>query len=102
MILMSSEPNGSVSISIESIVQLAQRTAQSNREVRSMSCRVRVRGALTRSMRRPIRCTGLNLSLRGAPAHPELIEGRGGLDEVEHTSANLHCCDDEIATLRSQ
>ena len=55
MILMSCEPNGSVGMSIESIVQLAQRTAQSNPEVRSMSCRVR-----------------------------------------------SHCCDDEIATLRSQ
>ena len=56
-----------------------------------------------RSAWRPLR----NLSLRGAPAHPELVEGRGNLVEVEHTSANRHCCgdrcyDDEIATLRSQ
>ena len=26
----------------------------------------------------------------------------GNLDEVEHTSANRRCYDDEIATLRSQ
>ena len=31
--------------------------------------------------------THINLSLRGAPAHPEPVEGRGNLDEVEHTSA---------------
>ena len=43
-----------------------------------------------------------NLSLRGVPAHPELVEGRGSLDEVEHTSANRRCYDDEIAPLRSQ
>ena len=36
-----------------------------------------------------------NLSLRGAWR-------RGNLDEVEHTTANRRCCDDEIATLRSQ
>jgi hypothetical protein len=36
-----------------------------------------------------------NLSLRGA-------QRRGNLDEVEHTSANRRCYDDEIATLRSQ
>jgi hypothetical protein len=33
--------------------------------------------------------------LRGA-------QRRGNLDEVEHTSANRRCYDDEIATLRSQ
>ena len=43
-----------------------------------------------------------NLCLRGAPAHPELVEGRGNLDEVEHASANRRCYADEIATLRSQ
>ena len=42
------------------------------------------------------------LSLRGAPGHPELVEGRGNLDEVERTSANRGCYDAEIATLRSQ
>jgi hypothetical protein len=36
-----------------------------------------------------------HLSLRGA-------QRRGNLVEVEHTSANHHCCGDEIATLRSQ
>ena len=30
----------------------------------------------------------LNLSLRGAPAHPEPVEGRGNLDEAELTSTN--------------
>ena len=44
----------------------------------------------------------VNLSLRGAPAHPEPVEGRGNLDEVEHTSANRRCYGEEIATLRSQ
>ena len=42
------------------------------------------------------------LSLRGASGHPELVEGRGNLDEVERTSANRGCYDAEIATLRSQ
>ena len=42
--------------------------------------------------------TGL-LSLRGSSAHPELVEGRGNLVEVEHTSANHHCYGDEIANL---
>ena len=46
--------------------------------------------------------TFFNLSLRGAPAHPEPVEGRGNLDEVEHTSANRRCYGEEIATLRSQ
>ena len=46
-------------------------------------------------------------ALPGAPAHPELVEGRGNLDAAEHTSANHHCYGDrcygdEIATLRSQ
>ena len=45
---------------------------------------------------------GVNLSLRGAPAHPEPVEGRCNLDEIEHTSANRRCYGDEIATLRSQ
>ena len=47
-------------------------------------------------------CTHFNLSLRGAPADPELVEGRGNLVEVEHTSANRRCYGDEIAALRSQ
>ena len=42
------------------------------------------------------------LSLRGAPAHPEPVEGRGNLDVVGHTSANRCCYGEEIATLRSQ
>ena len=42
MALVSSEANGTVRMSIDSIVQLAQRTAQGNREVRSVRCRVRV------------------------------------------------------------
>ena len=46
--------------------------------------------------------TYYHLSLRGTPAHPELVEGRGNLDEVEHTSANRRCYDAGIATLRSQ
>jgi hypothetical protein len=45
--------------------------------------------------------THFDLSLRAAPAHPELVEGRGNLDEVEHTWANRRCYGDEIATLRS-
>ena len=45
--------------------------------------------------------THFDLSLRAAPAHPELVEGRGNLDEVEHTSANRRRYGDEIATLRS-
>ena len=47
-------------------------------------------------------CTHFNLSLRGAPADPELVEGRGNLVEVEHTSANRRCYGDGIAALRSQ
>ena len=45
-----------------------------------------------------------SLSLRGAPAHPELVEGRGNLDELddaEHTSTNRRCHADGIATRRS-
>ena len=42
MALVSSEPNGAVRISVDSIVQLAQRTAQGNREVRNIRCRVNV------------------------------------------------------------
>ena len=42
MALISSEANGTVRMSIDSIVQLAQRTAQGNREVRSVRCRVHV------------------------------------------------------------
>lgn len=42
MVLVSSDANGTVRLAIESIAQLAQRTAQSNREVRSVRCRVRV------------------------------------------------------------
>ena len=41
------------------------------------------------------------LSLREAPAHPELIEGRGNPDGVKHPSAHRHCYRNEIATLRS-
>ena len=49
----------------------------------------------------------LHLSLRGAPAHPELVEVRGSLVEVEYPSVHHHCYGDhcyanEIATLRSQ
>ena len=48
MVLISSDQNGVVRLSIESISQLAQRTAQANREVRSIRCRVRVApGGLT-------------------------------------------------------
>ena len=42
MVLVSSEPDGVVRMSIDSIAQLAQRTAQSNRDVRSVRCRIRV------------------------------------------------------------
>ena len=44
--------------------------------------------------------TRLNLSLRGSSAHPELVEGRGNLDEAEHTSTNRRCYGDEIANPR--
>ena len=50
----------------------------------------------------PVTHSHFNLSLRGASAHPELVQGRGNLDEVEHTLANRRCYGDEIATLRSQ
>ena len=50
----------------------------------------------------PVTHTHFNLSLRGASAHPELVEGRGNLDEAEHMPANRRCYGDEIATLRSQ
>ena len=40
--------------------------------------------------------------IASSAGHPELVEGRGNLDEVEHTSANRRCYDDGIATLRSQ
>ena len=46
--------------------------------------------------------THFDLSLRGASGHPELVEGRGNLDEVEHTSAYRRCYGAEIAALRSQ
>ena len=46
--------------------------------------------------------THFDLSLRGAPAHPELVEERGNLVEVGHTSANRRCYGYEIAALRSQ
>ena len=42
MALVSSDSNGTVRMSIDSIVQLAQRTARGNREVRSVRCRVQV------------------------------------------------------------
>ena len=42
MVLLSSESNGTVRMSLHSIAQLAQRTAQGNREVRSVRCRIRV------------------------------------------------------------
>ena len=32
--------------------------------------------------------------------HPELVEGRGNLDEAEHTSANRRCYGDEITNAR--
>ena len=41
MVLVSSEAAGTVRMSVESIVQLSQRTAQVNREVRSVRCHVR-------------------------------------------------------------
>lgn len=48
MTLVSSEPAGIVRMSIDSISQLAQRTAQANREVRSIRCQVRAgRSGLT-------------------------------------------------------
>ncbi len=43
-----------------------------------------------------------NLLLRGVPAHSELVEGRGNLDEAGHTSTNRGYYGDGIATLRSQ
>ena len=46
-----------------------------------------------------VRRTHLHLSLR-APF--DKLRKSGNLDEVEHTSANRRCYDDEIATLRSQ
>ena len=42
MVLVSSDSKGTVRLSVESIAQLAQRTARSNREVRSVRCRVQV------------------------------------------------------------
>lgn len=42
MVLVSSQSDGVVRMSVESIAQLAQRTAQGNRDVRSFRCRVRV------------------------------------------------------------
>ena len=42
MVLISSESDGTVRMSVDSIARLAQRTAQSNREVRSIRCRVQV------------------------------------------------------------
>ncbi len=42
MVLLSSDANGAVRLAVESIAQLAQRTAESNREVRSVRCRIRV------------------------------------------------------------
>ncbi len=42
MVLVSSDSNGTVRLSVESIAQLAQRTARSNREIRSVRCRVQV------------------------------------------------------------
>ena len=35
--------------------------------------------------------TQFNLWWRGTPAHPELVEGRGNLDEAGHTSTNRRC-----------
>lgn len=43
MALISSEANGTVRLSVESIAQLAQRTGRGNRDVRSIRCRVAVR-----------------------------------------------------------
>ena len=42
MVLVSSESDGVVRMSIDSIAQLAKRTAEGNRDVRSFRCRVRV------------------------------------------------------------
>ena len=42
MVLVSSESDGVVRMSVDSIAQLAQRTAEGNRDVRSFRCRVRV------------------------------------------------------------
>lgn len=42
MVLLSSDLSGTVRMSIDSIAQLAQRTAQGNRDVRSVRCRVNV------------------------------------------------------------
>ena len=39
-------------------------------------------------------------SLRGASAHPELVEGRGNLDEAEFTSTNRRYYSDKIANPR--
>ena len=36
-------------------------------------------------------CEDLPLILSPSKDHPELVEGRGNLVEVEHTSANHHC-----------
>jgi hypothetical protein len=48
MVLISSDANGTVRLAVDSIAQLAQRTAQSNREIRSVRCRIRVApGGLT-------------------------------------------------------
>ncbi len=42
MVLLSDDSNGAVRLAVESISQLARRTAESNREVRSVRCRVQV------------------------------------------------------------
>ena len=44
----------------------------------------------------------MNLPLILSPSkdHPELVEGRGNLDEAEHTSTNRRCCGDQIANPR--
>ena len=49
----------------------------------------------------PLMRTHFTLSLPGEPAHPELVERRGNLDEVEHTSANRRCYGNGIAMLHS-
>ena len=59
-------------------------------------------GRQRRNRRIRLTRTRFNLSLRGAPAHPEFVEERGDLDAAEHTSANRRCYGDEIDTLRSQ
>ena len=59
-------------------------------------------GRQRRNRRIRLTLTRFILYLRGAPAHPELVEGCGNLDAAEHTSANRRCYGDEIATLRSQ